>query len=62
MKATITFTDKPDGDSSIDAIFDPPLGKGGSTTSRAQYLALKVMEAFHDGGIAEVDDIDGDPP
>lgn len=61
MKAVITFTDNPDGNQSINATFDPPLGDGGSTTSRAQFMALKILEALHDSAGAVLENIEGDP-
>lgn len=61
MKATITFIDDPDGRTDVKAEFDPPLGKGGSTDSQAQKLALGIMGVLHDDAGADLKSIEGDP-
>ncbi len=61
MKSVITFVDTPDGRTDVRAEFDPPLGKGGSTESHAQKLALSIMEALHDAGGATLSKVEGDP-
>ncbi len=52
-KATLTFTDKPDGTVNVDVQFDPEVTD--KTKSAAQFMAIRALETLQalqeDGGL-----------